>query len=70
MSKKNKKRIPKNDKFVVMDSIEATRVKKPQYNGYSCGYGPHGKHGYDRNAEKRRFAKEVGKTDLFRFCIP
>ena len=55
---KKKKNIPKTNKFVVLDSIEATKMKMPKYNGYAGGYGPHGHKGYNRKAENRRWKKE------------
>lgn len=68
MSKKRKRVQPKSNRFTVMSSLEATHAKMPRYDAYACGHGPHGRRGYDRNAEKRRFAKEVGRTGLLSFC--
>ena len=50
---------PKGNRFTVLTSIEATRMAKPRFDGYACGYGYHGRRGYDRNAEKRRFMAEI-----------
>lgn len=50
MSKKN---LPKTDKMVI-DAMTIWESQKPQYNGFSCGYGAHGKSKYDRNKEKRK----------------
>ena len=57
---KRKRKAPKTDRFTVLTGTEATLMRMPRYNGYACGNGAHGKRGYDRNAEKRRFREEVG----------
>lgn len=44
----------KKNKKVVVDAATIWNAQKPQYNGFMCGYGHHGKKGYDRNAEKRK----------------
>lgn len=39
----------KSETIHVMSSLEATRVKKPRYNGWQTGHGPHkNKKAYDR----------------------
>lgn len=44
----------KNKKIVVDATIVWKALKPQQYNGFMCGYGYHGKKGYNRNAEKRK----------------
>ena len=59
--KKNRKReFTREGSVFYMTSEEATLAQMPQYNAYATGYGAHGKKGYDRNAEKKRFRKEMG----------
>lgn len=50
MSKKRKKK----KALRVIDAMTIWNAQKPHYNAYMCGYGAHGKRGYDRNAEKRK----------------
>ncbi|HAM16015.1 MAG TPA: hypothetical protein DCP91_09210 [Eggerthellaceae bacterium] len=66
MSKK-KHKAPKSNRFVVMSSYEATMAQKPRYDGFAVGHGAHGKRGYDRNAQKRDLARELGKSSSLRF---
>ena len=42
------------NKKVIVDATVVWKALKPQYNGFICGYGYHGKRGYNRNAEKRK----------------
>lgn len=44
----------KKKKILIIDSMTIWDMQKPHYNGYACGYGPHGKKKYDRNKEKRK----------------
>lgn len=44
----------KNKKVVVDATIVWKALKPQQYNSFMCGYGYHGKKGYNRNAEKRK----------------
>lgn len=46
------------NKKVVIDASIVWNAQKPQYNGFMCGYGYHGKKGCDRNAEKRKLLDE------------
>ena len=52
--KENKMKRQKNKKVVVDATIVWKALKPQQYNGFMCGYGYHGKKGYNRNAEKRK----------------
>lgn len=36
-------------------AIDIFEMRKPQYNGYSCGYGAHGNKKYNRRKVKRDF---------------
>lgn len=47
----------KNNRLVI-DSMTVWNAQKPRFNGFACGHGAHGKRGYNRNAEKRRFRNE------------
>lgn len=49
----------KSNKILVLDSYQATMIRKPKFNGFQTGHGPHGKRGYNRLAEKRKFEKEL-----------
>lgn len=49
----------KQDNIHVLNSLEATRVKKPRYNAYTIGHGVHGDTKYNRNKEKRNFKREL-----------
>lgn len=51
MAKKN--HIPKTN-LLVIDAVTVWESQKPRYNGFACGYGAHGKCGYNRNKEKRK----------------
>ena len=51
MAKKN--RIPKTSAMTI-SAMTIWESQKPKYNGFTCGYGAHGKRKYDRNAEKRK----------------
>ena len=42
-----------------LDSLEATRLKKPRYNAYRIGYGVHGDTSYNRRKAKREFLAEI-----------
>ena len=41
-------------------SVEATLSRKPLYNGFACGHGPHGDTKYNRAKEKRAWRKDTG----------
>lgn len=50
----------KNEKIVVMDSVEATKVKMPHYNAFVCGTGTwKSKKHPSRAKQKQDFRKEV-----------
>lgn len=51
-----KKKAPKNGPLVI-DAMTIWQAQKPQYNGFACGHGTHGKRGYDRNTEKRKMMR-------------
>lgn len=53
---KKKKHAPKSN-IIVIDAMTVWQMQKPRYNGFACGYGFHGKRGYDRNAEKRKMMR-------------
>lgn len=52
MAKKSRKK--RNANQMTIDAMTIWNIQKPRYNGFSCGYGVHGKRGYDRNAMKRQ----------------
>lgn len=49
----------KTQKIGVITSVQIFDAQKPQFNGYSCGYGAHGSKGYSRCKEKRNFQREM-----------
>lgn len=53
MSKKNKVQ-----KVAIISAIEIFEMRKPQYNGFTCGYGAHGNKGYNRRKVKEQFRRE------------
>lgn len=57
-----RKKIPKKPHF---SSLEMTMAKKPYYNAYVGGYGPHGSRKYKRNKEKENFRKSIRNDGLF-----
>ena len=54
-----KKMAKKKHKKYTITSAQIFDATKPQFNGFSCGYGAHGKRGYDRNKQKRDFQKQM-----------
>ena len=50
----------KKVKPVVIDAMTIWHARKPQYNGFTCGYGVHGDIHYNRRKEKAQFRKELG----------
>lgn len=58
--KQHKPRVTESGSLLVATSLEATRAKKPRYNGFACGHGVHGDTKYNRAREKQRWVKEVG----------
>ena len=66
MSKRKRKKI-REDRFVVLDAIEATEMQMPYIDGFACGHGIHGDVSYNRTKSKRdwvryeRAAEEGGR---------
>lgn len=58
MSKGRKRKPPKTGPVWTVSALEATLATKPRYNGYSCGYGPHGDTKYNRVKENRVWKDE------------
>lgn len=58
MSKKHKI----NEKILVLSGIEATRIKKPLYNGFSNGCGLH-KNKKKYNRKDKTWLKEIDYND-------
>lgn len=57
-----RKKIPKKLHF---SSLKMTMAKKPYYNAYAGGYGPHGSKKYNRNKEKENLRKSIRNDGLF-----
>lgn len=57
------------NKKVVVDATIVWKALKPQYISFMCGYGYHGKKGYNRNAEKRKPLDEKKRDPIPLFFI-
>ena len=70
---KKKPKAPKNGPLVV-DARTVWQVKKPRYNGYTCGHGPHGSAKYNRAKVKSAWRREneqgAPSRGSFPFCRP
>ena len=40
-------------KPITIDPMTIWHIQKPQYNGYICGYGAHGKNKYSRKQKHK-----------------
>lgn len=47
------------EKIKVLDSLEATRIKKPQYNGFLTGHGKHKNLKKYNRKQNRKLIKEM-----------
>lgn len=57
-----RKKIPKKPHF---SSLEMTMAKKPYYNTYAGGYGPHGSKKYNRRKAKESLRESIQSDGLF-----
>lgn len=46
-------KMKKNMKSLVVDAMAIWEMRKPRYNGYSCGYGIHGNTKYSRKQKHK-----------------
>ncbi|MGN0038392.1 MAG: hypothetical protein ACI36Y_04555, partial [Coriobacteriales bacterium] len=61
---KARRRPPKSGPVWQVSALEATRLKKPRYNGWACGTGVHGDVKYNRAKEKRNWNREAPDRGL------
>lgn len=66
MARKRRK-VPKEGPVWRQSGLEVTRQRRPRYNGFACGHGPHGDAKYNRTKAKRQFARELESSSLS-FC--
>ena len=48
----------KNQKVLIISSMEIWEMRKPRYDGFACGHGAHGNKGYNRRKVKEQFRRE------------
>jgi len=48
----------KNQKVLIISSMEIWEMRKPRYDGFMCGHGAHGNKGYNRRKAKEQFRRE------------
>lgn len=56
MSKRKRKSF-KEDRFTVLDAVEATEMQMPYIDGFACGHGVHGDVSYNRTRSKREWER-------------
>ena len=57
MSKRKRKGKMREDRFIVLDAVEATEMQMPYIDGFACGHGVHGDTSYNRTKYKREWRK-------------
>ena len=57
MSKRKRKGKMREDRFTVLDAIEATEMQMPYIDGFACGHGVHGDTSYNRSRSKREWRR-------------
>lgn len=48
----------KNQKVLIISSMEIWEMRKPRYDGFACGHGAHGSKKYNRRKVKEQFRRE------------
>ena len=49
----------KSQKVLIISAMEIWEMRKPHYDGYTCGHGAHGSKKYNRRKIERQFRKEI-----------
>ena len=49
----------KSQKVLIISAMEIWEMRKPRYDGYTCGHGAHGSKKYNRRKVERQFRKEI-----------